>query len=182
MKDHSENTLRAAIKCLRDVVTPAVDADDPQATEQLRLTIDFLEFLRTRMYDIHPRLRYELGHQITVAQSLQDDAALVSPRAARELTDALEQATEAHRAAETHTSDLQLASDRLWSRVRGVLREARSAPAEVRERITTVALAGLDPLLEMESAWYLPFGFEPDPSVVPELRELLRPSNAEQRS
>lgn len=47
MMDHSENTLRAAIKSLRDTVAPAVDPLDPQAVEQLRLTIDFLEFLRT---------------------------------------------------------------------------------------------------------------------------------------
>lgn len=57
MMDHCENTLRAAIKSLRDTVAPAVDPDDSQATEQLRLTIDFLEFLRTRIYDVHARHR-----------------------------------------------------------------------------------------------------------------------------
>jgi len=44
MIDHSENTLGAAIKALRFTVAPAVDPGDAQAVEQLRLTIDFLDF------------------------------------------------------------------------------------------------------------------------------------------
>ena len=37
MMDHGDNTLRAAIKSLSETVAPAVDPDDPQAREQLRL-------------------------------------------------------------------------------------------------------------------------------------------------
>ena len=111
MKDHSENTLRAAIKCLRETVTPAVDPNDPQATEQLRLTIDFLEFLRTRLYDIHARHRYELGHQLDVARGLLDDAALVSAHAHAALDAAVQQATSVYDAVDAHTRDLRAASE-----------------------------------------------------------------------
>jgi hypothetical protein len=173
MMDHSENTLRAAIKSLRDTVTPAVDPDDSQATEQLRLTIDFLEFLRTRIYDVHARHRYELRHQIEVAQALRSDAQLVSSRAATQLENALESALTVQSDADAHTMELRSASQELWGSVRGVVREAREAADDVRQRISLSVLQGVQPLVEMESAWYLPFGFEPDPSSVAALDELL---------
>ena len=44
MPDHTDNNLRAAIKSLTDVVTPAVDPGDPMAREQLALVVAFLEF------------------------------------------------------------------------------------------------------------------------------------------
>lgn len=177
MKDHSENTLRAAIKCLRDTVAPAVDPQDPQAVEQLRLTIDFLEFLRTRLYDVHSRHRYELGHQMGVARSLMDDAVLVSPETgadiATSLGRSLERAASTHVDPGAHTRDLQAVSEELWGIVRAIIREARSAPEDVRARVSASVIAGIEPLVELESAWYLPFGFEPDPGSVPELPELL---------
>jgi hypothetical protein len=177
MMDHSANTLRAAIKCLRDTVQPAIDPADPQANEQLRLTIDFLEFLRTRLYDVHARHRYELGHQIDVARVVLPEARLVSPRAAAELESALAVAALAHQDVEGHTDELRSASLQLWARVRGVVRAAREAPTDVRERVAKAVLSGVGPLVELESAWYVPFGFEPDPAAVPSLETLLRPSS-----
>ncbi|KQY50851.1 hypothetical protein [Nocardioides sp. Root140] len=172
MKDHSENTLRAAIKSLRDTVTPAVDPSDPQAAEQLRLTIDFLEFLRTRLYDVHARHRYELEHQMVVARSLLKDAHQVSDRVGDAMIRALSTAAAAHADAATHTRDLQAASDALWGSVRTLVREAAAAPEAVQERISTSILSGMEPLVELESAWYLPFGFEPDPESVTPLADL----------
>ena len=173
MMDHSENTLRAAIKSLRDTVAPAVDPDDSQAAEQLRLTIDFLEFLRTRIYDVHARHRYELRHQIEVAKALRSDARLVSAMAATRLEDALLSAVERQSSADAHTIELRSASQELWGSVRGVVRAARDAADDVRERISLCVVQGVQPLVEMESAWYLPFGFEPNPTSIPGLDELL---------
>lgn len=181
MMDHSENTLRAAIKSLRDTVAPAVDPTDPQAVEQLRLTIDFLEFLRTRVYDIHARQRYELGRQIDFARTLLDDAAALSEDVGDRLTRALAQARSVHADAGAHTEDLRASSRHLWAVVRGVIRTARRAPEEVRERIGTDVIAGIEPLVEMDSAWYLPFGFEPDPASVPDLADLLARTSADPR-
>jgi hypothetical protein len=175
MMDHGENTLRAAIKSLRDTVTPAVDVGDAQATEQLRLTIDFLEFLRTRLYDIHARTRYELRNQIETARALREKAGAVSERASSELGAALAEATTVYQDVDAHTLELRSASQRLWGSVRGVVRAARDAPADVREAISLLMVQSIEPLVELDSAWYLPFGFEPDPSAVPELDALLRP-------
>ena len=173
MKDHSENTLRAAVKSLRDTVAPAVDPSDAQANEQLRLTIDFLEFLRTRIYDVHARHRYELGHQLALGRALVADAAEVSDLAAERLGAAVQQAAAVHASAGAHTRDLQVASEELWACVRGLLRDAGDAPEAVRTRITTQVISGIEPLVQMESAWYVPFGFEPDPSSITSLEDLL---------
>jgi hypothetical protein len=174
MMDHGENTLRAAIKSLRDTVTPAVDPRDAQATEQLRLTIDFLEFLRTRLYDIHARTRYELRNQIETAEALLEKAVRVSDRAATELGAALAEARNVHQDADAHTVELRAASQRLWGTVRGVVRAAHDAPSELQEAISVLMVQSIEPLVELDSAWYLPFGFEPDPAVIPQLGDLLR--------
>ncbi|OOL33590.1 hypothetical protein GQ85_00565 [Rhodococcus rhodochrous] len=179
--DHSENTLRAAIKSLRDTVAPAVDPTDPQAVEQLRLTIDFLEFLRTRIYDIHARQRYELGRQIEVAHNLLGHAAELSADLCERLTNAVAQARTAHADAGAHTEELRASSQQLWAVVRGVIRTVRQAPEAVRNRIGTAVIAGIEPLVEMESAWYLPFGLEPDPASVPTLATLLDPASVSAR-
>ncbi len=172
MIDHSENTLGAAIKALRFTVAPAVDPADAQAVEQLRLTIDFLDFLRVRLYDLHARHRYELSHQINVAQALAGDAKLVSDQADLRLQAALHTAGHVIRDGDAQTGDLQAASKVLWAAVRGTIRESRQAPRDVRRRIEASVVETIDPLVTMESAWYLPFGFEPDPASVPGLGEL----------
>jgi len=172
MIDHSENTLRAAIKALRFTVAPAVDPADAQAIEQLRLTIDFLDFLRVRLYDLHARHRYELAHQINVAQALAGDAKLVSGQADLRLQSGLRTAGDVIRHEEAQTGDLQAASRTLWAAVRGMIRESRQAPCDVRRRIEASVIETIDPLVTMESAWYLPFGFEPEPAAVPRLGDL----------
>jgi hypothetical protein len=75
---------------------------------------------------------------------------------------------------DAQTEDLRLASRHLWGVVRGVVRSAREAPDEVEQRIAAAVVAHADPLVQMASAWYLPFGFEPRPQDVPELGLLLR--------
>ncbi|HEY5857785.1 MAG TPA: hypothetical protein VIW24_28045 [Aldersonia sp.] len=177
MMDHSENTLNAAIKSLRDTVAPAVDRSDPQAEEQLRLTIDFLSFLKTRIYDIHARQRYELACQMQVARALLADAASLGPDVGDRLAAALSEAETTHAAADSHTDDLRAASQQLWATVRGVVRSARTAPEAVRDRIGERVLSGIAPLVELESAWYVPFGFEPAPDSVPHLADLLAGSS-----
>lgn len=182
MMDHSENTMRAAIKSLRDTVSPAVNPEDAQASEQLRLTIDFLEFLRTRIYDIHARHRHELVYQLRVAERLTDPADEVSAEAGRRLRSAQEAVRTVLADADAHTEGLREASQHVWGAVRGVVRESRKHPAELRERVSAVVLDCMTPLIELDSAWYAPFGFEPDPDVITPLDQLLRGAPATDRA
>ncbi len=173
MRDHSETTLGAAIKSLRDAVAPAVDPSDPQAVEQLRLTVDFLEFLQLRLYDLHPRHRFELGHQLATGRALLDDAGQVSTDAQERLATAVTDAEAAYGSPDTSTRELRAASESLWAAVRGVIREAATTPPELRERISAAVRTGMAPLVAMETSWYLPFGFDPAPGSAPDLAALL---------
>ena len=49
MSDVTDNGLRAAVKALTDVVAPSIDPSDPLAKEQLRLVVDYLQFVRSRL-------------------------------------------------------------------------------------------------------------------------------------
>lgn len=165
MIDHSDNTLIAAINSLSQTVAPALKEDDPQAKEQLTLTIQFLELLRSRLHDLHSRHLFELRHRTRIAESLLPDAKLVSEKAAEELHTALGQATELQRRPDATTDEARAASQELWRAVRGMVRSARGVDAETRLRIQSTVTAGVAPLVEMESAWYTPYGFvkrEPD--------------------
>lgn len=173
MKDHSENTLRAAIKSLRDTVAPALDPTDDQAQEQLRLTVEFLEFLRTRLYDLHPRHRYELGHQIEVAESLDEVVSDQRLGPAGLLAAAIERARGTYNDPASHTRELESSSEELWGTVRAVVRHVQAESPALRQRVAATVLTGVAPLVEMESAWYLPYGFEPDPTAITDLDTLL---------
>lgn len=180
MIDHSENTLRAAIKSLRDIVAPALDPTDPLANEQLRLVTEYLEFLRTRVYDIHARQRYEVGHQLGLAETILADSKEVSDQAPRLLGSAIETGRRSYEDADASTVDLRAASSVLEGAIRGVIRESRDADAAVRARIELRIVEGSEPLVELQSSWYLPFGFEPDPDSVLPLEEILaRPTEVQ---
>ena len=70
MTDVTENGLRAAVKALTDIVAPAISHTDPLANEQLRLVVDYLEFVRRRLDYLHDRDRFELDHNLAMARAL----------------------------------------------------------------------------------------------------------------
>ena len=76
MADHSDNGLRAVIKALTDVIAPALDPTDPLAREQLRLAVDYLEFIRLRLDSLYGRERFELRHSLTLGDALLSIAEL----------------------------------------------------------------------------------------------------------
>ncbi|WP_157120815.1 hypothetical protein [Nocardia miyunensis] len=157
MMDHSENTLRAAIKALRETVVPAVDPNDPQAVEQLGLTIEFLEHLRARIYDIHGRERAELGNQLALARRLIDDAGIVPDDVRVHLERSWSEASKVHADAAAHTEDLRGAIRRLGAAARGVIRTVRNGPEEVRDRVGAHVMSGIESSIEADSMWYSTF-------------------------
>ncbi len=173
MLDHTENNLRAAIKSLSDVVMPAVDPEDPMAREQLALVVAFLEFTRSRVYDIHARQRVELDHGIALARALGEDAGAVSRAAAERLAAAIDAATRALADSRSGTRELRDATQALGATVRGVIRAARGADAAVQERIEASVRERSEPLLALHGAWYAPLGFDPEAGAGAPLAELL---------
>ena len=70
MFDPIDNDLKAAAKALRDVVTPAVDAANPIALQQLKLVIDWLEFHRQRAPEWWRLDAFELSANRALAREL----------------------------------------------------------------------------------------------------------------
>ena|SRR5689334_25274843 len=160
--DHSDNTLRASIKALEEVVAPALDPADPLAAEQLVLVIDALKFLRARLDHLHDRARFDLGHHLALARAISEDVAL-DPE--------IEAATALYERADARTPELRDAAAVLTAALRAAIGNAED---DVKPRIERSIVAGSRARIEADRAWHLPQGFDPDPSSVPPLDAALR--------
>ena len=167
MADHSENALRAVIKSLRDVVGPSVAADDPLAQEQLGLSLLHLEFLATRLPQLHTRAVFELKHHVRMAHAVIDR--LGESRAADALRAAVEDAGRALSNPIARTDTLGKATDRVSAEITAVLRAdlETSAAADIERAIVDISVERI----AFERAWYLPTGFDPKPESVLSLED-----------
>lgn len=171
--DLTENDLRAAIKALADVVTPAVDPKDALAIEQLRLVVEYLRFLRQRVDLLHQRDRTELRHQLDMAGALLALEAPASAGLRQSLQSATETGARLFETAAATGAQIKAATAAIAAVVRDSVREAADWPAHARDRWEHSVLDASAARVAFEQAWYLPLGFEPAPSEVPALASLL---------
>ncbi|HSV59523.1 MAG TPA: hypothetical protein VLJ19_11540 [Variovorax sp.] len=171
--DLTETDLRAAIKALSDVVAPAVDPKDALATEQLRLVVEYLRFLRQRVDLLHQRDRTELQHQLEMARALRKLEAPCSDGLRAALQGASEVGEQRFNDAAATGAQLKAACAALAAAVRDGTREANDWPAPARDRWERCVLYASAARVAFEQAWYLPLGFEPAPAEVPALDSLL---------
>ena len=173
MADVTDNGLRAAVKALTDVVAPSIDPTDPLAKEQLRLVVDYLQFVRSRLDFLHDRARFEMNHHLATARALQ---ALGAPFSAenRDLLDATVSAgLQTQASVEASTVSVKEVSASLAAIARELVREAASFAPELRGPIERCVLLAADEIIRFERSWYLPLGFDPAPGDVVPLASLL---------
>ena len=173
MADVTDNGLRAAVKALTDVVAPSIDRGDPLAQEQLRLVVDYLEFVRCRLDFLYDRDRFELGHELALASALQRLHPPCSAPTAALLHAAIEAGGLAASAVGTSTVALKAAAAALAAAVRELIREAATFATEARSAIERQVIEASGERILFERAWYLPLGFDPAPGEVPALAVLL---------
>lgn len=166
MADVTENGLRAAVKALTDVVAPALSATDPLAHEQLKLVVDYLQFVRSRLDFLYQRDRFELEHHLSMARTLRSIDAPWPASAAETFDAAIRAGTVATQATDTSATALKAAGAALAAAVREGVREAASFDADVRGRIERAVLYASDRRIAFERAWYLPLGLDPMPGEV----------------
>jgi hypothetical protein len=191
MADHTDNGLRAAIKALDEVVAPAVDASNPLAVEQLRLVSRYLGFLRERLQYQSDRDRYELWHYTTLAQSLlaltqtqtqttsqsrsqsqsqsQSQSAQVDQRLAHAVVAAVPLCEDAN----VPLATIRAAIGSLTAAISALVRSVGHVPPSLRTPIERLVLEASKRLLDVQRAFYLPIGFEPDPKLVPTMDSAL---------
>lgn len=173
MADHIDNGLIASIKALTDVVAQSVDPSNPLAREQLTLVTRYLGFLRQRLPYQFERDRFELDHYLALAKALTGLAQNGVVAGAPSLEAAVSAGEAVLLSARPTTAQVRSAIDKLTTAISVLVRCVAAAEPDLRrqvERKVTVASARL---FDLQRAWYLPMGFEPDPKLVPTLEQAL---------
>ena len=169
MADVTENGLRAAVKALTEIVAPAINRSDPLAAEQLRLVVDYLEFVRQRLDFLHDRDRFELDHEIGMARALHGMSLPCSSATARLLEDAISGAADAQVRVDLSGPALKAAAAALAAGTRELIREAAQFDEPLRRKVERCVLDATQDRITFDRAWYLPLGFDPAPGEVPPL-------------
>lgn len=167
MSDHTDNTLNALRTSLTRVVGPAVDGADPLAQQQLALTLGHLGFLQSRLPHLAERDRFELEHTRRLAAAVRD---LVRPEAAGALAGLTTQAHDVLADPRAGAGAHRALTARLAAVISEELVAADGPAAAALER---AVVTGTRERVEVERAWYAPMGFDPSPSTIRPLDELL---------
>jgi hypothetical protein len=171
MPDHTIIALRAAAKSLEEVVSPAVDSAHPLAGEQLRLISGVLSFVEQRLGHHYARTRYELLHHLELAEALDDDGFPRDITEARAAAIGVASTLVAEPCA--RTEDLETATAGLAAAISALVRAAGAADADTARQVNRVVLAASRQLVDARRAWFLPQGFEADPSALPSIDSVL---------
>ncbi|MCB1475684.1 MAG: hypothetical protein H6883_07630 [Rhodobiaceae bacterium] len=173
MTDVTENDLRAALKALTDVIAPSIDPSDPLAGEQLRLVVEYLQFLSARVDFISDRNRFELGHNLQLARELAADAAAVDGALARQLTVAIDSAQALLEAVSPGTGEVRRGAAVLAALIRELVRKAQACDAALRDSVERTVLDASGSRIEFERAWFLPLGLDPAPGEVVSIEDAI---------
>ncbi|MGE0230298.1 MAG: hypothetical protein AB7O39_14555 [Flavobacteriaceae bacterium] len=170
--DRTDVGLKAVAKALTDVIGPSIDPRDPLAKEQLKLAVDYIEFVRARYEDIHARERFDLRHYSRMADAI-GRSGLPAAEASR-LDGARNAAATVLADVEATTPQIRATAMELAAVVADIVQRAPSFGKEIRRRIELAVLDATDERVAMERAWYLPMGFDPTPHMAGDLAELLK--------
>jgi hypothetical protein len=151
--------LAAVAKSLADNIRPAIDPANAMAQEQLHLALATLAIVRQRLPDLHAYLRRDLADNIALGQKIGADAAAIADS----------EAVLASPEAGPQRIEAQVRA--LKEAITDAINAARGTPAEA--GVTAAVLAAQDPAILRMRAWAIGMGFEPDPSQIPDLSDLL---------
>ena len=173
MADRTVEGLRAALKALREVVTPAVDPANPLATEQLRMACGYLALVCEQLPWRSARIAAE-GHQaLALANTLQLLAAGCDRTAAAALDEAISAAQALHAQPGLAEDAWQRSTAALGAASSALVRCASTADDDTRRRIERAVVAHAAAWLDAQRAWYRPLGFDTAASLPFTLEEAL---------
>lgn len=163
--DQTDTGLKAVIKALGDVVEPALDPKDPLAREQLRLAVEYLGFVRKRIYYLHSRERFDLRHYIGIARAMIAAGLPATPP----LQSALAAAEATRDDAGARTDNVRETAMDLAYAVSGVMQRLGDLPGALATSLRRIVMDATEEKLHFERLWYAPVGFE---ATLPEGRSL----------
>lgn len=173
--DYTAITLNAAAKAMQDSVIPALaSSGEYHALEQAHLVWDALRFARDRVDVIGERRRIEaIELAALIDRLLQTEAAdtlAVTPRIGRMLVTTRSALADPMTTAQVHEE----LSSALGEMLTELLEECDDSTPSLRSEIERAVLDHALRKLELDRAWLLPLGFDPDPSSVKDLQDLLK--------
>lgn len=165
-----DTQLAAVIKSLSDNVLPAVDASNPLAGEQIRLCLATLGLIKNRLPQLHRYQRHELMLNLDLVTAL----ATITHKA----NIAINGLTETIGSSRDLLNDPAMGATEMEQQVRtlkdmavSVVNAARGTTAQA--EVMTLVLNTQEAMDLCRRAWTLAMGFEPDPSQIPSLDQLL---------
>lgn len=173
MADHIDNGLIASIKALNDVVAQSIDSSNPLAREQLTLVTRYLGFLRQRLPYQFERDRFELDHYVALAKALTGIAQYGVVAGAPSLEAAISDGEAILLSTRPTTAQVRSSIDKLTTAISVLVRCVADAAPDFRRQVERTVTRAAARLFDLQRAWYLPMGFEPDPKLVPTLERAL---------
>ena len=156
--------LQAAIKALSDTIVPAIDSSDKVAAEQLNLVIATLGMVRERLPVQRRFVRRLLEDSIAVAEDIN------KTERDQALTDTIAHARAALSDPEGEAHELEAVHAQLTEISTKLI---ATAGGEGLDRFGAAVARGTKMPLDRLRAWSIVSGFEPDPSLVKPLDELI---------
>ena len=173
MADHTENALRAVTKALTDVVAAAVDPKDPLANEQLRLVVDYVNFLRLRLDHLVTRARFDLKQAVEMASALAPLAVSAPAHIRNDLSTSIVRGRAALDEPGAPCVTLKTATTDLYGAIRRLVRAAATFEAAARREIEQAVVSASSAQILFERVWYAPLGLEPAAGGLPPLTHFL---------
>ncbi|GAC1390988.1 MAG: hypothetical protein NVSMB34_04990 [Variovorax sp.] len=173
MADHSLNALHAAARAMEEVVLPAIDAQHPLAREQAGLVLRYLRLFEQRLDHAYQRNRFEVARACELGQALMLPAFDVSPAITNALREAVKTGQQLLETTSARPSALRSAATELGQLATALVRTLAAVKPEASSQVERLVLEKSGAWLDMQRAWFLPQGWEPDPSAVPSIDALL---------
>lgn len=173
MADHSVNALHAAARAMEEVVLPAIDAKHPLAREQAGLVLRYLRLFEQRMDHAYQRNRFDLARACELGQALMAPPFDVSAAITQALQTAIQTGQQLLSNPSSRPSALQQTTTEIARVTTALIRTLAAVRPEISAQVERLVLEKSAAWLGMQRAWFLPQGWEPDPSVVPSIDDLV---------
>lgn len=164
-----DTQLAAVIKSLADNILPAVDSSNPMAAEQLQLCLATLGLVKAHLPDLHRYLRRDLETHLALARELKQLAE--KSGVATAVQPAIEAGVRTLADPEMGATEIEQQARRLKEAIVELIAATRGSAAE--KEIAASIVKAEEIVILRSRAWSIGMGFEPDPTQIPPLNQLL---------
>ena len=164
MSDTTTNSLRGIIKTLGDVVMPAIPADDPLASQELKMVVRYLGFCRERVDHLYARARYELNFYAGMAAECREALGQAGADSARDLAALTTTARALLAEPGASIGAIRSQAQQIITRLSRLLGEVEDSDALA--RIERAVVRGSAEITAFDRSWYLPLKLERFPGDV----------------